>query len=263
MGEAPIDPLATFELFQHRRVAAGYASARPFLHPEVFAQVRDLIRPSRRFQRALDVGCGTGMSATALLGLARHVIGIDASPEMLRIARKADRLRYLACSAEALPFRSRSFDLIVACGSMDWVDRARFMPGAAELLLRGGFLVSLDFGDLGRSAEVPALRSWYEDIFTKACPRPPARDPLVTGGEAASGGFTEPANHEFRSSCPFTAEEYASFLMTESNAIAAVEYGGRPADRLREWLLAELAPLFGSGPRAVAFGGYIQVLRRL
>ena len=51
--------------------------------------------------------------------------------------------------------------------------------------------------------------------------------------------------------------------MTESEVTAAVEYGGQAADRVRGWLLAELAPLFGGGPREVAFGGYIQVLRKL
>lgn len=261
--EAPIDPRATFDLFRHGRVADGYASARPFLHPEVFARVRDLIGLPGRVPRALDVGCGTGMSAAALLELAHEVVGIDASAEMLNVARKGDRLRYAAASAEALPFRNRSFDLIVACGSIDWVDRARFMPRAAELLVSGGFLVPLDFGDLGRSPQIPALGRWYEHVFNEACPRPPARDPLVTGAEAASCGFTEPVNHDFSSSCRFTAEEYADFLMTESNVIAAVEYGGRPAGLLRAWLMTELRPLFGGEPRAVAFGGYIQVLRRL
>jgi SAM-dependent methyltransferase len=258
-----VDPLTTYELFQHGRVAAGYASARPFLHPEVFAQVRDLIRAPKRLGWALDVGCGTGMSSVALLALSQHVVGVDASVEMLRLARKGDRLHYLASSAEALPFRGGRFDLIAACGSIDWVDRALFMPRAADLLVTGGFLVPLDFGDLGRSARIPALQRWYEDVFHRAHPRPPAGDPMVTSAEAASHGFSPPVNASFASSCTFTSAQYADFLMTESEVTAAVEYGGQAADRVRAWLLAELDPMFGGAPREVSFGGYIQVLRKL
>ena len=263
MAKPPLDTTTTHELFQHGRVAAGYASARPFLHPEVFAQVRTLVGLPSRLSWALDVGCGTGMSTVALLGLSEHVVGVDASVEMLSLARKADGLHYLASSAEALPFRSGRFDLIAACGSIDWVDRARFMPRAADLLVKGGYLVPLDFGDLGRSPGIPALKPWYEDVFHRAYPRPPAADPMLTSAEAASYGFSRPIDAPFASSCTFTSGQYGDFLMTESEVTAAVEYGGQAADEVRGWLGAELDPLFGSGPREVAFGGYIQVLRKL
>ena len=45
--------------------------------------------------------------------------------------------------------------------------------------------------------------------------------------------------------------------------IAAVEYGERTEAEVRAWLDGELAPLLGGEPRRVAFGGYIQALRRL
>lgn len=197
MTTTPVDPLTTHDVFRHVRVAAGYASARPFLHPEVFARVRDVIQTASLVRRALDVGCGTGMSSVALLNLAQQVVGVDTSLEMLRLARKAERLHYLASQAEALPFRSGRFDLIAACGSMDWVDRTRFMPRAAELLVTGGWLVSLDFGDRGQSAAIPALERWYQDVFHRAYPRPPARDPLLTSAEALHHGFSEPVYQSF------------------------------------------------------------------
>jgi SAM-dependent methyltransferase len=262
MTNIPVDPLTTHEVFQHGRVAAGYASARPYLHPEVFARVRELIRPPSLLRRALDVGCGTGMSSVAMLGLAQEIVGVDTSREMLRLARRADHLQYLASSAEALPFRGGCFDLIAACGSMDWVDRARFVPRAADLLVKGGWLVPLDFGDLGQSAAVPGLGRWYQDVFHRAYPRPPTRDPLITGAEAADYGFGEPVYQSFASSWTFTSAQYADFLMTESEVTAAVEYAGQAADRVRAWLLGELAALFGGAPREVAFGGYIQALRK-
>jgi SAM-dependent methyltransferase len=262
MNDTRRDPVTTRRLFEHDRVAAGYASARPLLHREAFARVRELIRPAAPVSHALDVGCGTGLSTVALGDLARAVTGVDAALAMLRQATTAEHVRYVACTAEALPFRRGSFDLIVACGSIDWVDPTRFLPGAEELLVSGGWLIPLDFGDAGWSRELPGLERWYHEVFEQAFPRPPARDPLVTSEEAARFGFFPPATHAFESECPFTAAQYADFLMTESNVIAAVEYGVRTAAEAKAWLEAQLHPLFRGESRALAFGGYIQLLRK-
>jgi SAM-dependent methyltransferase len=262
MSEGAAGPETTHRLFAHDRVAEGYSSARPFLHPAIFARVRERMGASGPLGRALDVGCGTGMSSVALRGLAAEVVGVDPSRDMLRRARRAEGVRYAASLAEAMPFRKGAFDLVVACGSIDWVDRAAFLPCAAEILAPRGWLVPLDFGDLGRSDEVTDLEHWYEDVFQKACPRPPSRDPLVTADEATAAGFGPPDHHTFTDACCFTAAEYAAFLMTESNVIAAIEYGRRTPAEVQRWLEGELRPLFGEGPRAVTFGGYIQVLRK-
>jgi hypothetical protein len=50
--------------------------------------------------------------------------------------------------------------------------------------------------------------------------------------------------------------------MTESNVIAAIEYGGAAENDVRAWLEPELVRLFGDGPRRVAFSGYVQTLRK-
>jgi SAM-dependent methyltransferase len=262
MSEAAPGPETTHRLFAHDRVAEGYSSARPFLHPAIFDRVRERMGAPAPLGRALDVGCGTGMSTVALRGLAAEVVGVDSSRDMLRRARRADAVSYAAALGEGLPFRAGAFDLVVACGSIDWVDRALFLPRVAEVLVPRGWLVPLDFGDLGRSDEVPGLERWYEDVFQKACPRPPSCDPLVTADEAARAGFGPPDHRTLTDRCPFTASEYAAFLMTESNVIAAIEYGRRTADEVRTWLEGELRPLFDGRPRAVTFGGYIQVLRK-
>lgn len=256
------DATGTHRIFQHDRVAAGYASARPYLHPEVFAHVRELLQPRARFSRVLDVGCGTGLSSVALRERSDEVVGVDASKEMLRRATRAAGVRYVACEAESLPFGDRGFDLAVACGSIDWVDRSRFLPGVARVLTDGGWLVSLDFGDTGRSPDIPALARWYAEVFEARCPRPPARDPIITAEEASRHGFDAPGRVDFSLYPVFTAAGYAAFLLTESNTVAAIEYGDRTESGLRAWLESELEPLFGGHSRRVTFGGYIQALRR-
>jgi SAM-dependent methyltransferase len=257
----PEDPLQTHQLFDHARVAEGYAHARPYLHPDVFARVRAWLPAGTRFERALDVGCGTGLSSLALADLAAQVVGIDAATSMLKRARRSTRVRYAASLAEDLPFRPGSFDLVVACGSIDWVDRARFLPRVAELLRPGGWLVPLDFGDRGRSDEAPGLERWYRDVFQRDFPAPPTRDPYVTREEAACHGFSEPVLHEFEQSWSFTAQQYAQFLASESAVVARVEYGGARAEDVVATLEADLTPLLGGRERRLVFGGYAQLLQ--
>jgi hypothetical protein len=50
--------------------------------------------------------------------------------------------------------------------------------------------------------------------------------------------------------------------MTESNVIAAIEYGSEAEDRVRGGLESELLALFGERARPVAFSGYVQALRK-
>jgi len=67
----------------------------------------------------LDVGCGTGFLAFELSALGHRVIGIDFAVAMLgEAARKATKrnvsVRFQQADAEALPFASRSFDLVIS-----------------------------------------------------------------------------------------------------------------------------------------------------
>ena len=64
--------------------------------------------------------------------------------------------------------------------------------GRRSSIESGGWLVSLDFGDTGRSPEVPGLARWYDEVFLRAYPRPAASDPMITADEAERHGFAAP-----------------------------------------------------------------------
>ena len=70
-------------------------------------------------RRVLDVGTGTGRAAIVLAAAGAHVTGVDASPEMLRVARERASSRGVAVTfdagdAHALPFEAASFDVVVS-----------------------------------------------------------------------------------------------------------------------------------------------------
>lgn len=77
-------------------------------------------------ERAVDIGCGTGIYTLELARRGAHVVGVDPSWEMISIAREKFRRAglpgfFVLGSAEALPFRSGCFDLALAVTSLCFV----------------------------------------------------------------------------------------------------------------------------------------------
>ncbi len=98
-------------------------------------------------RRMLDVGCGTGYLLGRLAALAPQaevLAGIDAAPAMIKVARAAadDRLRFVAGTAEKLPWPAATFDLVVSTTSFDhWADQRAGLAECARVLAPGGWLV--------------------------------------------------------------------------------------------------------------------------
>lgn len=99
--------------------------------------------------RLLDLACGTGVVArlaAARLGRSGCVVGLDISAGMLAVARAQPapaeaRLHWHVGTAEALPYRPASFD-VVACafGLMFVPDRPRALAEVRLVLEPGGRL---------------------------------------------------------------------------------------------------------------------------
>jgi predicted TPR repeat methyltransferase len=80
-------------VYDSERLAAAYAFDRPPVHEEILRSAR-LVRQA---DRALDVGCGAGLSTAALAPLARQVTGLEPVPAMLAHRRAvAPRARFVA-----------------------------------------------------------------------------------------------------------------------------------------------------------------------
>jgi SAM-dependent methyltransferase len=81
--------------------------------------------------RTLDVGCGTGFLTGELPGAAA---GLDASEEMLEIARKrAPQIEFIRGDATSLPFADGSFGRVFAsvlCTHLEPTARAQFIAEA-------------------------------------------------------------------------------------------------------------------------------------
>jgi SAM-dependent methyltransferase len=71
------------------------------------------VAPWRAGSAVLDLACGAGRHAAELVGAGARVIGIDLSPAMLHRARHRSRALLVRGDMRALPFRERSFGLVV------------------------------------------------------------------------------------------------------------------------------------------------------
>jgi ubiquinone/menaquinone biosynthesis C-methylase UbiE len=123
---APADTIREANVRYHDLAAEHYDSKWGIGYDEVGqAQVAGKLRkalgtlPSGGFDRALEIGAGTGYFTLNLMraGLIRSAVASDISPGMLRaLAASADELglavEAVACEAASLPFDDASFDLV-------------------------------------------------------------------------------------------------------------------------------------------------------
>ena len=96
---------------------------------------------------ALDLGCGTGRHATAMLAAAGfRVTGLDMSPRSLDVARRElPSVRFLEGDMAGVNFPAGSFDLVTAFYSIIHLPReehAEVLRRVAQWLRPGGGLVA-------------------------------------------------------------------------------------------------------------------------
>ena len=85
----------------------------------------------------LDVGCGTGKVARALIERGVPVVGVEPDERMARVAR-GKGIQIDVASFEAWDPAGRTFDLVTAGHAWHWVDPAIGLPKAASVLNAGG-----------------------------------------------------------------------------------------------------------------------------
>ncbi len=248
--------------FATAAMAEGYARARPPLHAPIVARAAALLELKPPLDAALDLGCGAGLSARPLLRLARKVVAFDVAHVMsVAAGAVASPVLTLTARAESLPFRSASFDLITAAGSLNYTEPAAVFREAARLLKPGGCFVVYDFAQGCVSSSTPALAAWF-DLFLSRYPLPPGEalqlDPARIVGLA--GDFTVVVCDLFRMPVRMDARAYRAYLMTETNVAAAIR-DGTPETEIRRWLRGSLTPIFGRGALEVLFSGYLVCLR--
>lgn len=152
----PADPALDNSPFDRRlrrqrrdRAARGKAAANPLLRRVAEDLLERLDLVTRRFERALDLGCGPGDLTAGLQARGMEVAACDAGALFAAGAGGEQ------CDEDRLPFAPGSFDLIVSAGTLDSVND---LPGAliqVRRLLRPDGLFLAAFAGAG---SLPILR---------------------------------------------------------------------------------------------------------
>jgi len=130
-------------------------------------------------ERVLDVCCGTGDLAVAMLaGGAGEVVGTDFAPAMVEIAREkaGERIRFSVADTTSVPFEDESFDVAtVGFGVRNLEDMDAGFREMHRVLRPGGRFVVLEFS----RPPNPVFRAAYHTYFMIVLPM---IGNLVSGG---------------------------------------------------------------------------------
>lgn len=150
-------------------------------------------RPDVTFDRALDLGCGTGLAGATFRSMARHFTGVDLSPAMVAQARAKqiydrletrDLVEFLAAGADA-------YDLVVAADVFVYLfDLAPVAAAVARVLRPRGlfaFTVETHQGagvELGEKLRFRHGADHVRGAIAAARLRPVELSPVATRSEA-------------------------------------------------------------------------------
>jgi ubiquinone/menaquinone biosynthesis C-methylase UbiE len=115
-------------------------------------------------ENALEVGCGTGAFARRFAERARHVVALDLSPEMIRVARsrfaESSNIEFHVADAMSWEFPTAHFDCIASIATLHHLPPREMIVKLKAALKPGGVLIVLDLFE--------PVRLWHGH---------PARDP--------------------------------------------------------------------------------------
>lgn len=251
--------------FDDQRIAQGYKD-RPFLHRQVIEQFQN-DTGGQHFELGLDIGCGAGLSTTALKAICTNVIGTDLSPEMIRAAREIlvpdSGITYLVSSAENLSLDNAKVDIATAAGAIQWIDRDRFLPNLRKIMKAGGYLLIYDFAISDTMVGVPAYTGWWHGQYLAHFPKPYRNESVWKNEHVLPHGFYMVDQNNLIMEYTFDLESFIRFMMIQSNVNIRIEDGTLSEDAGREWFQKTLSPIFQDQAQRLVFKGYSWYLRVL
>lgn len=148
------------------RQAAAFEGAAVFHGADTLGALVDLVPPGTQ-GRWLEVACGTGAVARALAARVDEVVGVDVTPAMLDVARRAAgaeavaNVRYAPGDATALPFGDGEFAGAATRFSLHHIPApGRVVLEMARVVRPGGYVIVADHLT---DAEGEAA-AWHQEI---------------------------------------------------------------------------------------------------
>jgi SAM-dependent methyltransferase len=246
-------------------LASAYARYRSSYGDDLFDLVAEHARRhAHSALRALDLGCGTGLSTRGFLDRGFAVTGVDVAVPMLDEARAAlgDRASFYEASAERLPFADAAFGLVVCGQAFHWFVPQPAFAEIARVLERGGLMALFWKHEL---KDDPFERCAFDCLRELSEKDEPANISRAQTGRfddfwAAKRAFFEHEEWRLPIRLPFTVDSFVGFH--SSREIARFHLGTK-----RDLFLANLRERIGAlagptGKFTVDGMQYVYVSRR-
>ena len=166
--------------------------------------------------QVVEIGAGTGMFCAAMARWlpASFVLGVDPSPPMLDEARRFNGhhcVRYVCCSAEAVPTRAGQFDLALLSRAIHHVSDRRACAVELARVLRpgGGVVIRTTF----RENLDPLVYHYWPALLRGDAQRFPGRQEMIFDFTAA--GFTLQQSASFAQPVVESLRHYHARLATK------------------------------------------------
>lgn len=195
-------------------VAEAYDRYRPG-YPDALVSDLAQLAPAR----VLDIACGTGKIATALVACGLAVLGVEIDPKMAAIARSHGLIVEQA-AFEDWDDDGRTFDMITCGQAWHWIDQRVGAEKAARLLNPGGTLALFwnhETLDDDAKAEL-------DEVYRKHAPELVEADRGLDDSPfprrlEETGKFASVTTHVYKWPATISAEEFVNRSMTYSNHI--------------------------------------------
>jgi SAM-dependent methyltransferase len=234
--------------FASQSAARRYAAGRPDYSPHAAEAIRQLTRRRSPVRLALDVGCGTGLSARALAPFAERVVGVEQSPAMLGHASAPANGWFAVARAEQIPLAPGCCGLIGIGSALHWFDQAPFLAELDRVGRDDADLVVFDHWFTGTIRGCRGFADWFQD-YLERYPSPPRDGSWSPPHDLGSWSFVGMSRYDH--AVAMTADMFSCYLLSQSNVQAAADVGQHGEAELRRWLLEELEVFFQPGAAPV------------
>lgn len=216
----------------------------------------------KRFERVLEIACGTGIVTRRLrdvLPADTEIVGTDLNPDMFEFAKakfkSGEKISWQKADAAELPFPDRSFDA-VACqfGIMFVPDKAAAMREAYRVLGDGGVFLfnvwdSLEMNPFAKIAHT-TIASFFDRDPPKFYQIPfSLHDSKLVGELLRNAGFEKIESFVETKACRSkSAKDFATGLVRGNPVGTEASERGVNPDDLIDAVAKRIAERFGAAP---------------
>jgi SAM-dependent methyltransferase len=181
----------------------------------------------------LDAGCGSGLFSSMAIKAGAQVIGIDAAPGLLEVARQRNpQNNFMEEDLEAMPFANNSFDIVTGFNSFQYAGNFESALREAKRVLKKGGKLVLAIWDKPEMSDGTDVLKAIGSLLPPPAPGTPGPFALSEDGkiESICNSVGLNVTTKINSACPFlyhTLDDGIKSFMGTGPAAAALNYNDK------------------------------------